>query len=455
MMKNLLFLFLLLVPVASAIDCSKTMHADLCEQVISSDAASDEKEWLVTELIQDRRNSPNHEFVYDWNTKVDTFLPPEGITKYSSGFIKDSWLKLLSVMPSFLENDTLYINDTGELLSAYNHRIEIPPDYRSPGYPRTKDGDCATYYHLVAHTAVFDAFNNHAYLGSDNFVNYTASCDAEFSGRYDILLRTDIDHWKWNKYCCAKNKKGKCTKYCYTCKFSYTQNKVDNVTVTDKIETKHYKQNMTASFILLDQYENTSKGKLKASNFSSLHLDFAESNFTEYNYVYTLNRSIPPHNILTVKAEKLNRKSARNLNFIGNETYTLTLKNTSNCTITLQDHFSTKNLPCNLTAPEPDAVIETDKTSYDDNETIRVTIMPDKEFNITYAGRNYTASGSINLKAEYPHNRISIFQKGKEISKVIQVKDKQPWNVLLSVTMFGSLNYILVGIVRKTWGGLL
>jgi hypothetical protein len=301
---------------------------------------------------------------------------------------------------------------------------------------------------------VFDAFNNHAYLGSDHLVNYTVSCDAEFSGRYDILLLTDIDHWKWNKYCCAK-KKGKCVKYCYTCKFSYTQHKTDNVTITDEIEAKHFQTNMTASFTMLDQYSDTSKGKLKASNFSSLHLGFAESNFTEHNYIYTLNRSIPPQNILTVKAEKLNTKAARNLNFIGNETYVMTLKNTSNCTITIQDHFSVKNLSCNLTAPEADAVIETDKTSYYENETIRVTITPDVEFHLTYAGKNYTATGSINLKAEYPYNRISIFQKGKEISKVIQVKDKQPWNVLLSVTVFGGLNCILVGVVRKTWGEIL
>jgi hypothetical protein len=408
----------------------------------------------VTELIQDKRNSPNHDFVREWNTAVDASLPPEGITRYSNGFIKDSWLKLLSVMPSILDNSTLYVNDTGELLSAYNHRIEIPPDYRSPGYPQTLNGDCATYYHVVEHTTNFDAFNNHAYLGSEHLVNYTASCDAEFSGRYDVLLRTDIDHWKWNKYCCAK-KKGKCVKYCYTCKFSYTQHKVDNVTISDRIEAKHFKQNLTASFTLLDQYDNTSKGKLKASNFSSLHLDFAESNFTEYNYVYTLNRSIPPHNILTVRVEKLNRKAARNLNFVGNETYTLTLKNVSNCSLTLKDHFSTRIVSCNLTAPEPDAVIETDKTTYDNNETIHVTITPNRDFNLTYAGRNYIARGSINLKAEYPHNRISIFQKSKEISRVIQVKDKQSWNVFLSLTMFGSLNYILIGLVRRTWGELL
>ena len=449
-----LVIVFLFSPLASALPCSETSHEDLCEEVMDSDIGDDEKHWLVTELMQDWKNFPNHEFVREWNTAVDTSLPPEGITKHSKGFIKEAWLKLLAVIPSTLENNTLYVNDSGELLSAYNHRIEIPPDYSSPGYPRTRNGDCATYYRVKHYSSGFDAFRNSAYLGSDHLVSYTCEEDSEFKGQYDVLLKTDISHWKWRKYCCRWYK-GSCKKYCHRCEYHHTQHKTDSVTVKDKLKAKHFKENMSASFELIDQYSNTSKGILEASNFSSLHLDFKDANFTEYNHVYTLNRSIPPHNILTVKSEELNRKKARNLNVRGNKTYTVVLKDADNCSIRLYSHFSSKEVPCNLIGIEDDPVIETDKLSYYPDETIIASIMPDREYNLTYAGRNYTARDEVRLNAEYSHNRISIWHKGKEISRIIHVKDKEQWNLLFGISMFGSLNYILIGIIRKTWGALL
>ena len=75
-MKYLIVLVVLLfIPIATALPCSDTAHPLLCEDVMSSSATQEEKHWLVTELMQDRRDFPNHEFVYDWNTAVDASMP--------------------------------------------------------------------------------------------------------------------------------------------------------------------------------------------------------------------------------------------------------------------------------------------------------------------------------------------------------------------------------------------
>ncbi len=455
-MKYVLFLAVLLfIPIATALPCSDTAHPLLCEEVMSSFATQEEKHWLVTELMQDRRDFPNHEFVYDWNTAVDTFVPPDGVEMKSNGFIKDVWLKLLAVMPSVLENETLYINDTGALLSAYNHRIEIPPDYTSPGYPSTRNGDCATYYHVVEHSPRYDAFMNYAHLGTEHLVNYTAELKSKFKGVYDVLLRTDIDHWKWRRYCCGRNGHGRCIKYCATCEFRNTEHKVDQVTVKDELKAEQYRINMSAEFRIIDNQTHSVKGVLESDNFSSIQLSFVDSNYSEYHDIYTLNRSIPPHDILTVKTEKVERKNAKNLNIRGNKTHTVVLKNPENCSISLSSYFSSVVIPCNLTDPGKDPFITTDKTSYDQNETIIVKIEPEGDYNISYAGENYTATSEIRLKAAYPHNRISLFVKGKEISKIIHVKESESWNFLFGISLFGGMNYLLVEVLRKLWGALL
>jgi hypothetical protein len=97
-------------------------------------------------------------------------------------------------------------------------------------------------------------------------------------------------------------------------------------------------------------------------------------------------------------------------------------------------------------------VIETDKLAYDENETIKVSIKPSKEFNLTYAGKEYKVKDSIELKAVYPYNKISILYKGRSIDKIIHIKEKEQWNIILGFSVFTGMNYFIVVLVRKTWG---
>ena len=73
MKQSIFFLFLLMLPIASALDCSSlSTHQDVCEYIRSSNATQEEQDYLISDIIDDLKNFPSHNFAGDWNTTIDT-----------------------------------------------------------------------------------------------------------------------------------------------------------------------------------------------------------------------------------------------------------------------------------------------------------------------------------------------------------------------------------------------
>ncbi|MCX6706653.1 MAG: hypothetical protein NT001_00755, partial [Candidatus Woesearchaeota archaeon] len=370
-------------------------------------------------------------------------IPPEGIAVQNQGYIKNAWMRLLTAMPSVLENNTFYFSGKGKALSAYKHEVVIP-------YGQIISNDCKTTYQLRENKGVLNVFANNVYQGNGKLVNFESASDTTLRAEYNINVKTDINHYKWYYYCCAHSPQGGCTRVCRVCKFSNTEQKQDNLVLKDQLSLKYYNPEMKADFEVLDIYSGSTKIRYTPSIASSL--DFKDSYFRDYGYIYGLNASKKPYDILTVNAEKHERNENNNLFVEGNETYEIIVKDTSDCSIKLFTHFLNKTIPCNLSYTSVDITIETDKLAYYENETIKVSVKPSKEFNLTYAGKEYKVKDSIELKAVYPYNKISIFYNGRSIDKIIHIKEKESWNILLGFSVFTGMNYFIVILVRKTWG---
>lgn len=444
-MKAIFFLFFILFMSVSAlaIDCNTLSNKAICNEISNSNISNKEKDYLISGVIAETANFPSYDFVRQWNLKINTSNPTENVTKYNQGYIKNAWVDLLAVMPSVLENNTLYCTNKGEVLSAFNHDVVIPNNLIG--------SDCRTNYNLVENKGVLNVYANNNYQGSGKLVNFTTNQDTEFKSEYDISVKTDIQHYQWKQYCCQRNRRGQCTRWCQSCDYVYTEHKVDELKLTDTLNAKYYNPKTTANFSVIDKYSDTTKGILSGSNFTSLHLYFSNSYIEEFDYFYSIIWNA--NNVLTVKADKNKVVENNNLFFEGNETYKIIVKDVTNCKLEVYNHFENKTIPCNLNFEELNISINTNKLSYKPNETINIIITPSNRlFNLTYANQTFTAKNSLNLTAVYPYNKLAIIYNGRSYEKIIHVENEGSIILLFSLSIFGGINYTFIGLLKKYWG---
>jgi len=195
---------------------------------------------------------PDHDFVYYWNKGLNMDVAPAGVKTEDKGYIKDAWLKILAVMPSVIENDTLFCSDNGKVLAKYDYHVEIPT--------KTVSGDCRTDYIPLSENAELNTYLNDQILRKGELNSFTTNEDASFKAVLNIQQDTRIDHYKWKTYCCKENRdcykkyckikrgdlvcyrtcKPICESYCRKCSYAHTEIKKDDLTLTDTLEAKYY-----------------------------------------------------------------------------------------------------------------------------------------------------------------------------------------------------------------------
>ncbi len=444
----LFFLFLVVLNIASAVSCDNVNSKDLCNEIISSNLNQTDKDYLINSLLIEDSSFPNHDFVKGWNLKINVTKPLNDTKLFSSLYIKNAWVKIFSVMPSILEDNLTWNNGTGSVLTGFNHDVVLPKNYTAKNYLENQNGYCLIIYNLQSDKGNLNLYNGNL-IGSGHLVNFTSNADMNFRSEYDIVVNTKIDKSVWNKYCTKKNKKGVCTQWVYKCEFKNSEIKTDKLVLNDNLFVKYYPDNLQAGLKIKDKYLDTTKFNLTTGNFSSLNLKFLNSGFNEYNYVYSV---VENNSILQIKADKLERKDINNL-FIENND--ILVKDISNCKLTLFDHFTSKIFPCDFNYTDLDIKIETDKLIYSENETIKVIIEPyDKEFNVTYGNISKVVKGNVEFTAKYSNDIISISDNGRDIEKVIHVKDNQSLSIFFVLSLFTGANYTIGSLIKKYWGVL-
>ena len=100
----LFVLCLLIAPLASAFDCSKTVDPQYCNTISSSNLTEIEKDSLYSLLLYTYSDFPNYAFVSKYNLGIKVTSPPYNTTVYNSVQIRNAWLSFLAVFPSVLSS---------------------------------------------------------------------------------------------------------------------------------------------------------------------------------------------------------------------------------------------------------------------------------------------------------------------------------------------------------------
>lgn len=443
-------LFLIVqTPLVFSIECSGFSEDayNTCIDIKNSGISEEEKALLVSNLGYDDIYYPDHDYVYQHSINLDIDDAPSGVEKQSGTYVRDAWMDLIAVMPSVLYNGSIYVPDNAEVISAFDYSYQIPSNYYSSGYPRTSGGDCKRTHSIVKNTAENKVYVNNAYQGSGELVDLDIDSDSEIKIVYSINFKVDIDHYRWDKYCCRYRYR-RCVRYCYDCDYSYDEKKTDNIVITDSLDVRHYKNDLQATVEAIDSFNGNSKIAIDYSD--SMEVDFADSSFESYKYSYSINYSKEPYYVYNLIAKVYNQRKIDNMLF--NEEYYL-VKNTDDCTIKAFDFFDNIEKECNLDIEDINLEIITDKLKYKPEETINVNVEPsDIPVSLTYAGETKEATGEATFLAKALNNKIVATYKSTTASRTIFVSDKERFALFWNLSIFGVINYFIYAIVRKYWG---
>ncbi len=434
MKKTILVLILLLIPLASALDCNSVSNQQWCEDIQNSQISEEDKTYLLSDVISDKKHYPDHQLISNWNKDIPTNEAPEGVTKQSHGYIKNAWVKLLAVMPSVLLEDELLIDSSGEILTGANHNVEIPSG--------TASGDCKTQRYLVKNEAEISVYLNNQLIGKDNLVSYTTNTEGytDIVAKYSVYVQTRIKHYKWKKH---YNSDGG---YNWKCDYYSTNYKNDNLVVEDNLNVKVTQKKPTAKFNVIDKYTETIKANFSFNDAVNVELTFLDAYFKQHNYIFSEVFSLEPLNILTIKAEKKSEKEVKNLAYnYGN----VLLTSLDGCSIKLYDFFDYQFIPCDFGFTSPEFLVSLDQSVYDDTEMIEVSVVPVGEYVVEYADKKFNTTGEISLEAEYPYNRVTVISSNRIVNKLIHIKNKKPIAMFFSLGIFGLLNYVGINVLRR------
>jgi len=423
-------LALLVLPLSLALDCNSIANKQWCHDIQTSNISPAEKNYLLGDILSDKKQYPDHQLISDWNSKIDGTIPTSDISLTNNGVIQKAWIKVLSVMPSVLYNNTLLISPNGKILTGYNYEIKLPSG--------TASGDCKTEYSLSENKATPNVFLDNTLLGSSHLLSYSSSQSNLITAKYEIKVVTKVVHYKLKKPCSSCSRR---------CLYDRTTYQTDSLSLVDTLPVKVYNPTLWANFSIKDQYWNTTKAKLTSGEFANLELNFNESFLKEHHYVFS--QVFGVGGTLLLQAEDKNDTEINNLDL--SEGY-LYLKNLNNCSINVSDFFKSKVIPCNLDFTKFEFSAETDKISYQNGEEISLTVNPKGNYYVEYANQSYVTNGDLKIKAVYPNNRITVIHDGNAIETYIQVQNTQPIGLFTSLTTFGLLNYVLIGVVRRYWG---
>ena len=181
----------MLLPSAIAFNCNSLSGGSLqvCNSIQNTNLSQADKDLLISDIFNPNKTTPDFDFVYQWNTNLNIPSSPDGET-YSSGTINSAWIKIISLMPSIIENNTLYSSNAGELQTAYSYNYQLPSG--------TASGDCNTYYSLSGKTEQLNVYVNGNLIGHDKLTafNNLNQKNLNFKAELVVNLEYRIDHYR-------------------------------------------------------------------------------------------------------------------------------------------------------------------------------------------------------------------------------------------------------------------
>ena len=422
-------IFLLFLGEVSALDCNNVNDQDSCLEILNDNSLTDnEKEMLISALIYSG-NYPNHELVYNWNKNAE--LDYEGS---DNGYIQNAWVKIKGISPSVLIDDELYCRD-GKILADYNYDVNIP-DYQF-------NGDCRTEWSKESENSELNIYQNNNYIGNSKEVNFDIDLDSNFLAVLNVNLRTRIDHYEDERYCCGR-RYGRCVNYCYRCVFEDSDVINNHISVSDELSAKYYNKEVSLDFEVLNENHGSLSFTSNVEN-GYINIEFEDSYYNSFNYIYGI---VINDGLLTLKAFDSDLVDFRNI--IVSDFFSV--RNGNGCKIIYGDSFESYEYDCDLDYDDYGLVIDTNKLSYDAGEKINVSVYPSEDVVLSYGNEEVIVNGNYEFTALKDYNRIEGRIGNEESYKIIHVKNDDV-NVLFNFGVFFGFSYFIYLICKKYYKG--
>jgi hypothetical protein len=430
MKQQIIFLALWILPLAVAFNCDSLGGGDLhiCNSINEANLTQTEKDLLIADIFNKNKTTPNFDFVELWNTNLDltTITSKE---KYSSGVISDAWMRIVSLMPSIIENETLYSSTNEKLLTTYNYQYTLPT--------KTAKGDCKTEYFLESKSEDLSIYLNDKLVGKEKLSSFIISNELD-----NLTFRADLNinvRYRIVRYYLRSSSK---------CIYYSTEYKTDSLVISGYLNAKLYNNNLSSEFKILDRYNDITKGNLTASNFTKLILNFNNSFYQNSRYTYSFNYT--PDYVLTIKAEKLEYLDFNNIYVDKNdESFIFTVKDSTNCKIELYDHFNSISKNCDMSFDKTNFSIKTNKINYLENETIKIYILPSNiTITLSYANQTKTTKNYTEFNATLYQNKITAKIGNEEFTYLINVNKKENWKILFDIILLIFLAYLFYKLTK-------
>lgn len=438
----------MVLPPAFAFDCEplEGEQHELCLQIEQLNMTEQEKEMLLTMAFYTEREIPNHDFIAFWNEQMVLTSAPNNVTTQQTEVIKNAWLKIVSVMPSVSENNTLYCDRSGKLQTAYNYTTHLPEGARP--------GDCYTTYEFAGDRTTFISLVNGEQFGTSklSFFNLNREIDeAQFLSQLNILIDTRVNHYRNHRYCC-KHSHGACVKYCWRCEYDHYEIQTDSLTLIDTLNSTVYDKNPEGTAEITENLTSSYRGEFSVINTTRVILSFENSSYKKSDYLYDFNYSLKPYNVLTLIARPQQQEETHNIFIYGQEpNQSFIVQNPKNCSLIVADHFSYNTIICNSNILDYNLSISINEFYYESNDTILVNITPSNlPVRLSYGNQTIVAQNSTSFTAVYPFNKITATYEDERAEVFFSVTE--PHSVILAskIFLFGLMNYILFNFLTKS-----
>jgi len=332
-------LLFLVVPSVLSFNCDYFSNPLLRQDCLALNQTDED---LIAGLIYTSTSRPDYAFIDAYNSKIIVSEPSDNATLFSKDIIKDAWVKILTISPSLLYKELIFVPGSVNVRAEYGYNIKIPDNYETSD---TSADVCRIIYSLDSKSEILDILLDDEILASGKQVSINVEQNSTLKAQLGITAVIRADESTWYKYCCASSD-GSCTKYCYDCRYESTNYITENMNIEDSIIIKKYEEQPSAKVQFIQRYFNSTKGLINKSNNTGIILSVGNSSFEQTEFEYYARFSEKPHYFLMLEA--VDKEAVKIRNMILDNPYFF-VASEQNCTVEYFNFFNNRLEACNTT----------------------------------------------------------------------------------------------------------
>ncbi len=320
-----LILFIFLIPCSFAYDCSQFSGLSYNNCVALSNVSAA----FVSNLVYTASFIPNHDFIANYNAQISVSNPPENVSLLTGNYIRNAWISIVTVEPSVVVNDTLFVNNVFAVRSEYNYQIQIPTQYNNNF--KKAGRTCKETYSLLSQSAHISTAADSVSTNDSNIAYFVISQPTTIVANVTITATVQYDVYAW-KY--LNNN--------WQCVYSTTGYSTDVQTPTDSIQVSPWTPILATTAQIGEPYLGTQK-VLVNDSVRNYILTTDNASLSRQSIYFSTQFTKPPYNFIQLYAENTNQTSSDDVIADQND---LIIPNTNNCEITSYDLFQTDTENC-------------------------------------------------------------------------------------------------------------